>query len=87
MFATADDLLSFLTSRQHIRPHRTVREVLQDVCRVSTVCPVAADRAVDWLELSPDAPIGRLRRTQITQLARSIHRFWRAAAQVAESRG
>lgn len=80
MCATPEEILKFLTVRQHVRPHRAVRDVLGDVTRATGACPVAVDRAMRWLDLSPDGPVGRLRRTELTQLARSIHRFWRAAA-------
>lgn len=79
MRVTVEELLEMLTARQHLRPHRGTRDVLGDVTRATGACPMAMERAMQWLELSPDAPIGRLRRTELTQLARSIHRFWRAA--------
>ena len=41
------------------------------------ICPGAVARAIEWLNVDPDASIGRLRRTELTQLARSIERFWR----------
>jgi hypothetical protein len=78
MCSTADELLKDLTTRQHVRPHRPLRDALDDLCRATGACPAAAARATAWLNLSPDKPIGRLRRTELTQLARSIHRFWSA---------
>jgi hypothetical protein len=79
MCSSAEEILEFLTTRQHLQPHRSVRDVLGDVSRVTGACPLAVNRAMQWLDLAPEAPVGRLRRTTLTQLARSIHRFWRAA--------
>jgi hypothetical protein len=51
------------------------------------VCPNAAEHALRWLGVKPGTKIGRLRRTELMQLARSIHRFWRQAAETAAPPG
>ena len=37
----------------------------------------AIEQALNWLQLDGSQSVGRLRRTELMQLARSIHRFWR----------
>lgn len=77
--SSAEQILSFLSSRQYVHPHRQLGHVMRDLTGELGACPVAVERAVQWLELDPAAAVGRLRRTELTQLSRSIHRFWRAA--------
>src|SRR3954447_2204925 len=80
-----DSLVQLLTHRQHLRPHLSVREVLEQSTTELGCCPVAIERAVEWLNLDASRPIGRLRRSELLQLARSVHRFWRASAANADA--
>ena len=73
----SNDILASLTQRQHLQPHRPLAEALADGANEVGFCPDAAAEAVQWLGLDPAASIGRLRRTELTQLARCIYRFWR----------
>lgn len=75
----SEGLLAFLTERQYVRPQASISEVLSDAEIRIGVCPVAARRAIAWLELAPEGAVGRLRRTELTQLARCLHRFMRHA--------
>ena len=75
--ADFQDLLDKLTTRQHLNPHEPVGDVLARTVECLGVCPKAIAAATQWLSLDPSTPIGRLRRTELTQLARSVHRFWR----------
>jgi len=72
-----ENLFDALSSRQHLQPHEPVEASLAHVVDCLGVCPGATAEAVKWLQIDPATPIGRLRRTELTQLARSIHRFWR----------
>jgi hypothetical protein len=72
----ADVVVQALTQRQFVRPHQPLRQALAEVIDELRCCPVAVERAVQWLQLQWDEPIGRLRRTELIQLARVIHRFW-----------
>jgi hypothetical protein len=72
-----DQILSVLTRRQFTYPHASLRQVLEETIEEIGCCPVAVDSAMQWLAIDWDQPIGRLRRTELTQLARSIYRFWR----------
>lgn len=49
---------------------------MSDLVGATGACPAAASRALAWLDLAADRPIGRLRRAELIQLARSTHRFW-----------
>ena len=79
-FVDADHILSDLTTRQFLRPHSALRDVLAASSEAIGYCPRAAEHALRWLETDPARVVGRLRRTELTQLANSIHRFWRHAA-------
>ena len=73
-------LLDVLTTRQHLRPHEPVSAALMQTVNDLGVCPNAVEHALKWLGLDPTTVIGRLRRTELMQLARTVHRFWRQAA-------
>ena len=77
LISDATELLNQLTTRQHVRPHRSLDDVLQELAMQAGICQGAVARAIAWLDLDPLAAIGRLRRTELSQLARSLHRFWR----------
>jgi hypothetical protein len=81
--AEVDDLLGALSSAQYLNPHEPLAQSLKRTADALGVCPQAVNHAVAWLAVDPATPIGRLRRTELTQLARSIHRFWRHAAAAA----
>ena len=78
--ADFENLLEILTSRQHLHPHESVQAVLNRTVDELGVCPNAVEQALQWLQLDGHAPIGRVRRTELMQLARTVHRFWRQAA-------
>jgi len=66
-----------LEERQYLHPHQAVGEALEEVGKSAGFCSRAAEDALDWMRLRAQAKIGRLRHTEILQLARSIARFWR----------
>jgi hypothetical protein len=72
-------ILDAFTTRQHLRPHQPIGEMLPDITRELGCCPIAVDQAIDWLGINSTMPVGRLRRSELMQLARSIQRFWRNA--------
>jgi len=72
----ADVVVQALTQRQFVRPHQPLREALAEVIDELHCCAIAVERAVQWLQMGWDQPIGRLRRTELIKLARVIHRFW-----------
>jgi hypothetical protein len=84
MDRSSDDILANLTQLQHLQPHRPLGRALADAADEVGFCPEAAARAVEWLGLDPAVSIGRLRRTELTQLARCIYRFWRQSAPAQE---
>ena len=72
----SDAILNHLTARQHLHPHRPVKEVLDETTDALGCCPRAIERGIEWLGIEPARAIGRLRRSEIVQLARAVHRFW-----------
>ena len=77
----SDRVVNLLTTRQHLRPHQPVRDVLQSAMDHLGCCPIAVRRAVEWLQIDPATPVGRLRRSELIQLGKSISRFWRQTVQ------
>ncbi len=73
----SDDIIDLLTARQHVRPHQSVKAVMEEATRVLGCCPAAIARATDWLRMDTGRAIGRLRRSELLQLARAVYRFWR----------
>jgi len=80
-----DAILSDLSTRQYLSPHQPLGDVLAAAQNKLGFCPAAAETASRWLSLDPRQAIGRLRRTELIQLARSIHRFWRQKLESAQS--
>jgi hypothetical protein len=78
-----DSLLDALTTAQYLSPHESLAQALTRTADALGVCPQAVNHAITWLQVKPATPIGRLRRTELMQLARSIHRFWRQAGTAA----
>jgi hypothetical protein len=81
---TPDSIVELLTNRQHLHPHTSVHEVMAQATGELGCCPIAIDRAIRWLNLDPTRAIGRLRRGELLQLARSVHRFWHAQVAAAD---
>ena len=81
----AEMILEKLTIRQFVHPHEAVERSLATMCLDLGCCPKAVDRSLQWLAQNPSQSIGRLRRTELTQLARSIHRFWGQSSEIAQS--
>jgi len=72
----ADAILDDLSSRQHLTPHTSLEMALNASQQKLGFCPNAGEEAVGWLRFDRQRAIGRLKRGEIIQLARSIHRFW-----------
>jgi ribosomal protein S13 len=74
---SAERIIEALSDQQHLQPRQTVGEALDAIVVKLGICPAAAREAVESLQIEPTRSIGRLRRTELMQLARTIHRFWR----------
>ena len=74
-----ENLLDALTARQYVAPHEPVAAALASTVDELGVCPNAIEQALAWLQIDPQQAIGRLRRTEMMQLARTVHRYWRQA--------
>jgi hypothetical protein len=72
----ADQILNVLTTQQHLFPHASVRDAMTRLVSQLGVCPDAVQQSIAWLQLDAQQSIGRLRRTELMQLARTIHRVW-----------
>jgi hypothetical protein len=77
--ADVDALLNGLTTQQFINPQQPLNDALAVAREKIGFCPQAAETALQWLQMDGKRPIGRLRRTELMQLARCIERFWRQA--------
>lgn len=77
----AEVILQELTAAQYLLPHRPLRQALAE----TRACPAAAEQAMEWLSLNGETAVGRLKRVELIQLARSLHRFWKRAVAAAES--
>ena len=73
---SSDAILKHLTARQHVRPHQSILELLDETTELLGCCPAAIRRGIAWLGIDPARLVGRLRRSEIVQLARAVHRFW-----------
>ena len=78
-----DSILSELSTRQYLNPHRPLESVLAEAQNQLGFCPAAAQTAMSWLAYDGSRPIGRFRRSELIQLARSIHRYWQQAVEQA----
>ena len=73
----ADRLVDALSKQQFIKPHQSVDEGVTAVVGQLGVCPEAARYAIETLRIDPSVSFGRLRRTELMQLGRTMHRLWR----------
>ena len=69
----AEEILERLTVQQFVWPHRGVKAAVEAI----GVCPLCGERALVWLGVDGETAIGRLRRTELTQLARASARLLR----------
>jgi hypothetical protein len=76
----ADEALQALSTRQFVNPHKPVAAAVLEVAEGLGICSSAAARSVTWLELDGSSAFGRLRRSELAQLARSMVRFARHQA-------
>ena len=81
----SDGILRELSTRQHLTPHRRLSDVVSEIVENVGACPVAAERAMGRLELDGSRSIGRLKRSELIQLARSMYRYWSQALAAGES--
>jgi len=77
-----ENILADLSTRQYLNPQRPLEQVLAEAQNELGFCPRAARTALDWLRLDSRRAIGRLRRSELIQLARCIHRFWKQSTNV-----
>src|SRR5690349_4470887 len=83
--ADFERLLAAVTQRQYVYPHESVEKALAATVDDLGVCPIAIEQALRWLGIDSQQAVGRLRRTEVLQLARTVHRYWRQRQPVAPS--
>jgi hypothetical protein len=67
-------VLELLTDLQHLQPHRALRSCLTGSAARMGIALEEIDRSLAWLSLDGSRSIGRLRRTELMQLAHHIER-------------
>src|SRR2546421_13021602 len=72
---SAERIIEALSDQQHLQPRQHIRKALDAIVVKLGICPAAANEAVESLQIEPPRSIGRLRRTELMHLARTIHRF------------
>jgi hypothetical protein len=72
--ADVDRLANFLTQRQFVEPHQSVEGVLRKVIARFGFSPATIENSLRWLRIDRNVSIGRLRRTELTRLSRTLHR-------------
>jgi hypothetical protein len=77
--ADGDRIVDVLSEEQFLKPHQSVETAMAAVVDRLGVCPGAAEEAIRSLGIELGTSVGRLRRTELMQLARTVHRFWRQA--------
>ena len=76
----AERIVEVLSEQQYLRPHQSIEQAAVIMGDTLGVCPGATKRAIVLLRIDPFVAVGRLRRTELIQLGRTIHRFWRQNA-------
>lgn len=77
---SADAILSILSDSQYLHPHKSLGQVLREAVDTGGICPDAIARSMQRLQMDASRSIGRLRRSELVQLARGIYRSWKQAA-------
>ena len=82
-----DRFVELLSEQQHLLPHQPVDQAIAAAGERVGLCPGAGQRGLDVLGIDESTKVGRLRRSELVQLGRTIYRIWRqnAAAHVGES--
>ena len=75
----ASNFRFYATAAMHTanESHETVGQALAEVREQLGICSLALDGAIQALQIDAGQMIGRLRRTELIQLGRTIHRLWR----------
>lgn len=70
-------ILKILSEFQHLHPHARLDQAVERAARELGIGLRTGPHAMQWLQLDPAMSVGRLRRSQISQLAQSMHRIGR----------
>jgi hypothetical protein len=72
----AEHVSQHLQRQQHLDPQRSLETAMARAERELGFCPEAGQRALTTLGLDRSRKIGRLKRCELVQLARTILRNW-----------
>ncbi len=72
----ADRIVGTLQKQQHVNPHQSVGSAICAAQTETGFCQRAGELAMAVLHLDPQRKIGRLKGSELTQLARTIYRLW-----------
>ena len=73
----AETILDALTQKQFTHPHLAINQALSDTLHELGVPATHGAKVLTRLGLNETMAIGRLRRCEIMQLSRAVHREWR----------
>jgi len=71
------DILIELSARQHLAPRKSLEDVLTHVAAKLGLTLSSVRSAARRIELDPAGSVGRLKRAELENLARFIHRAYR----------
>jgi hypothetical protein len=77
---SAERIVELLSEQQYLQPHQRVGQAVGAAREKAGFCAGAAERALEILRIDPAQSVGRLRRSELVQLARTIYRLWRQNA-------
>jgi hypothetical protein len=71
-----DRIVTILQAQQYLCPHQPLKDAISAARAEAGFCQRAGEQALAVLHLDPQRKIGRLKSSELVQLARTIHRFW-----------
>ena len=82
-----DRFVELLSEQQHLLPHQSVEQAVAAAGERVGLCPGAGRRGLHVLGIDESTKVGRLQRSELVQLSRTIYRIWRqnAAAHAGQS--
>jgi hypothetical protein len=74
---TPERIIEALSEQQFLQPHLPIGRTLAAVADQLAICPGAISHATRSLAIDPQRKAGRVQRSELHQIARTIHRYWR----------
>jgi hypothetical protein len=70
--ADVDRLTNFLSERQFVEPHQSIDGILRQAVERFGFSPAVIENSLRWLRIDKNLAVGRLRRTELVQLGRTL---------------